>query len=466
MKCPPERCTPLGLPGHIVRLASFLAPLVLGCSPSPAPLPPVDEEKTLPSVAVVRPERAAIQHEVAQPGAIESFEETQVFAKVSGYVRKWNVDRGDRVRKGQVLAELWVPELEEELKQKEALIEQAEAQLGQAREAEKAAQSAHKSAVAQVEVAQAGRESLQARLERTQRQYERLQRVGSNVLDREQVEEARLGYETARAGVAEANARIRAAQAARDEARAQWNKATSDVRAAEASRKVAQKNRDYVKAQVQYTRLPAPYNGVVTQRGVNTGDFVRAATAGTDRPLYTVRRTDRMRVVVDVPESDAGWVDRGTAALLRVPKLPGQAFTGEVARISWALDSSTRTLRAEIDLPNADGRLRPGMYVHATLSARATDVLTLPRSAVLTEGEVTRGYRSYCYQVEDGKAGRLEVQIGSADDERIQVLKKRIPPASPGGAPRWVDFTGTEEVARDGLKGLSDGCPVTVVSQP
>jgi multidrug resistance efflux pump len=293
-----------------------------------------------------------------------------------------------------------VPELGEELKQKEALMEQAAAQVAQAREAEKAAESAYQSAAAQVEVARAGREILLARQKRTAMQYQRLERVGASVLDREQVEEAQLAYETARASVAEADARIKAAGAARDEARAKWSKAASDVRAAEAAHKVAEKNRDYVKVQVQYRRLRAPYDSIVTQRGINTGDFVRVGTPGMDRPLYTVRRTDKMRVIVQVPENDARWVDKGTAARLRVAKLPGQTFSGEVARISWALDSSTRTLQVEIDLSNAEGRLRPGMYVYATLSADLAEGLTLPRSAVATEGDITRGYSSYCYEVQ------------------------------------------------------------------
>lgn len=384
-----------------------------------------------------------------------------MFAKVSGYVQKWNVDRGDHVRKGQILAELWVPELEEELRQKEALIEQAAAQLAQAREAEKAAESAHKSAAAQIEVAQANRESLVAREKRTQKQYQRLQRVGASVLDHEQVEEAQLGYETAKASVIEAEARIKAAQATRDEARAKWSKAGSDVRAAEAARKVAEKNRDFVKAKVQYMHLLAPYDGMVTQRSVNTGDFVREATAGIDKPLYTVRRTDRMRIVVEVPENEVDWVEKGTAGQIRVPKLPGQIFVGEVARISWSLDASTRTLRAEIDLDKPDTRLRPGMYVYATLSTKRTDLLTLPRSAVATEGDVTSGYQSYCYQVESNKARRLTIELGPADRNRVAVLRKQSRPGGP-----WEPITGEEQIVQSNLKDVREGSLLRVADDP
>jgi RND family efflux transporter MFP subunit len=417
-----------------------------GCSTAPSgpPSETLHEAAAPTQIATVRPQRGVIHREVSQPGSIEAFEETPLFAKVAGYVEKWNVDRGDRVKKGQVLAELWVPELEEELQQKEALIEQAEAQLTQAREAATAAEAAYKSAASQVEVAEANRQILLARQKRTEMQYQRLQRVGGSVLDREQVEEAQLSYETAKAGVKEAEARIQAAQAVRDESKAKWSKAVSDVRAAEAARKVAQKNRDYVKAQVQYTHIPAPYDGMVTQRNVNRRDFVQTAAAGKDRPLYVISRTDLMRIIVQVPESEADWIEKGTAARLRVPALRGPAITDRVARSSWSLESGTRTLRAEIDLRNPDGRLRPGMYVYATLSSEQSAGLTLPRSAVRTEGEVTRGYQSYCYQVEDGVARRLAVELGPGDEQHVEVLAKR-----PRGGGTWQPFTGAEEIVRD-----------------
>ena len=426
------------------RRALLSLALLLGCGQPPAPSPQPSEEKKPPDIRLVRPERSAIHREVSQPGAIEAFEETPMFAKVSGYVKEGWKDRGARLRKGELLAELWVPELVDELKQKESLIEEAEAAIVQAREAEKAAEAAYKSAAAQVEVATASRQMLVYRQERTQRQYQRLQRVGSNVLDKEQVEEAQLSYETARANVVEAEAKIKAAQAQRDEAKARWSKAAADVRAAEVNKTVAERNRDYVKDQVGYMRLTAPYDCVVVQRNINTGDFVRAATAGGGKPLYVVHRTDLMRVWVQVPEKDADWVEKGTTARVRVQALPGQTFSGPVARISWSLDAIARTLRAEIDLPNTDGRLRPGMYIFATLSAARSGGLTLPRSAVRTEGDVTRGYQTYCYQVEGGKARRLLIETGPGDDERFEVLHKQ---ARPGG--RWQPFTGTEEIVHE-----------------
>jgi HlyD family secretion protein len=435
-------------------LVAATLPLAGGCHHAPADQSPAVSPETSPAttVAIVHPQRAAIHREVSQPGAIEAFEETPIFAKVAGYVQEGWKDIGATLRKGEILAELWVPELVDELKQKEALIEQAEAAIVQAREAEKAAEAAYKSAEAQIEVAEANRRVLLARQKRTHMQHVRLEKMGAAVMDKENVEEAQLGYETAKAGVIEAEAKIKAAQAMRDEAKAKWSKATADVRAAVAMRTVAERNRDYVKDQVGYMSLPAPYDCVVMQRNINTKDFVQAATVGGSKPLYVVHRTNLMRIFVQVPETDAEWVRKGAAARLRIQALPGQTFTGEVARISWSLDRTTRTLRAEIDVPNADGRLRPGMYAYATLSADVPGVRTLPRSAVATEGDVTSGYRTYCYQVVDGKARRLLIEQGASDSERVEVLRKQTRKDGP-----WEPFTETEEIIAGGLGEVHDG---------
>ena len=156
------------LPDRIVhrRRALWLAlvatlPLVGGChrAPPAANSPPAESQadSAPTTVAVVYPERTSIHLEVSEPGYIEAFEETPVFAKVSGYVNEGWKDRGDTLRKGQILASLWVPELVDDLKQKEALIEQAEAAIIQARELVTVAEKAYNSAVEQVKVAEANR---------------------------------------------------------------------------------------------------------------------------------------------------------------------------------------------------------------------------------------------------------------------------------------------------------------------
>lgn len=460
MLSPPNRVLPSRCL-HALCLALAVV-LPVGCSRAPSEQPPAaaGDDNSSPTVGVVYPERTALHREVSEPGMIEAFEETPVFAKVAGYVNEGWKDRGDTLRKGEVLATLRAPELVDERKQKEALIEQAEVAITQARELVTVAEKTYNCTVAQVEVAEANRQMQLARQKRTHSQYVRLERAGTNVLDKENVEEARLGYETAKAGVIEAEAKIKAAQAMRDEAKAKWSKAVADLRAAEVNRKVAEKNRDLAKDFENYMRLPAPYDCIVYQRNVNTGDFVQATTGGAGKPLYVVHRMDKMRIFVHVPETDADWVRKGAEARLRFQALPGQTFTGSVQRISWSLDPTIRTLRAEIDLPNPDGRLRPGMYAYATLSSDLTNVLTLLRSAIVNEGDVTRGYQSYCYQVVDGKARRLTIELGPGDNQRVEVLRKQVRAGGP-----WEPFTGDEAIVRGELSMLKDGQIVQVNRQ-
>jgi RND family efflux transporter MFP subunit len=140
-----------------------------------------------------------------------------------------------------------------------------------------------------------------------------------------------------------------------------------------------------VAAQIEYATIQAPFDGVVTARAIDPGDMVYQASSpkGSGQPLLKVAKLDVIRVKTYVPERDAVWADVGDAATISFDALAGQAFTGTVARLSGAIDPATRTMLAEIDLPNADGRIRPGLYgqVRLTLERRET-ALALPAAAV------------------------------------------------------------------------------------
>jgi HlyD family secretion protein len=452
-------CESEALPSLTLRaLLWILCFSAVGCTPAPADPAPAATPDASAAVAVklVSPEQTAIHREVSQPGAIEAFEETPVFAKVAGYVKEGWKDIGATLRKGEILAELWVPEREVELRHKEALLRQAQSEIEQAERAVEAAKAAFHSAEAKVAAAEAQRLAAQARYNRMKSQYDRLARM-EQVIHKENIEEAQLGFETARAALAEADAAVKFARAFQAESKAHWSKAEADRTVAKDRLGVAQQERDYAQTMLAYARLPAPYDCVVTQRHINTGDFVQTAAGGKDKPLYVVHRTDLMRLFVQVPESDVPWVQKGAEARVRVQVLPGRTFTGQVARTSWSVDPATRTLRAEIDLPNADDTLRPGLYAYATLSTDVSSRLTLPRSAVATEGDVTRGYQSYCYQVEDGKVRRLPIELGAGDSARVEILKKQPRPGGP-----WEPFTGAEQIVQGNLSEVHDGQTVTI----
>jgi HlyD family secretion protein len=402
--------------GQWPRLASRCHPVILllaGChsatdasrqGPSAAPA----NEAT---VQLVTPARKTVRHPIEQPGFnIEAFEETPLFSRVAGYIGKWNADIGDRVRKGTVLAELYVPEMEVDLKQKEAGVHQARAQVEQARATVPAAQ---------------------AQLERGKSQYERCQRLGQSVIDKEQVDEVRLGYETAKAGLRKANA---------------------DVAAAEAHLEVTQAMRDYSKTMLQYTQVRAPYDGVVTQRNVNTGDLVQPAGAGTKgQPLFVMQQVDPVRVFINIPGTDAPWIADGDPVILRLQGAGGELYRGKVTRNARSLNPQARTLRTEIDLPNPAGKLLPGMYVQATITVEHRNVWTLPEGALVTEGNQT-----FSYRVIDGKAVRTPLQIGLTGGGLVEVQKKQVNAVSPGEEGRWEDITGDEEIVRNPAN-LSEG---------
>jgi multidrug efflux pump subunit AcrA (membrane-fusion protein) len=390
--------------------------------------------------------RATIRRSVGQPGSVQAFEQTSIVARIPGYVRKWNVDRGDRVRKGDVLAELSVPEMVSELELKTEQVAQARKALAVA-----AAQvDTARARVLEAEAALARAEATHAYWKGQSERFGGL--VKKNVLDQQTGEEVLTQHRSAAAALEEARAKIVSARAACREKEAARDRAEVDIRAAEADRR---RQADLL----AYSRLTAPYDGVVTQRNVDTGKFVRPATGAPEDVLYVVEQTDVVRVFVSVPEADAPWVSVGTPATVRLQALE-EKLDGEVTRTAWSLNPATRTLLAEIDLPNPHGRLRPGMYVHATLEAQWPDVLTLPAAAVVTEGDVNVGYRNFCWIVEDGRVRRTRVQVGARDEERVEVRKKEV--AGPeGGKHRWVAMTGEEEVVAGDLAGLTDGQAVT-----
>jgi RND family efflux transporter MFP subunit len=432
-------------PGLALFALALLLPLA-GCNrPSEVSAPPTSAAGP-PTVAVVAPKKDAVRRTVDQPGRVEAFDETPMYAKIAGYVRKFNVDIGDQVEEGQVLAELWVPEMEQEVEKKEATVLQKDAELEQARKLRVAAEKNVKSAAALVEAEAAGRLRAQAEYERAQSQQEQLVKSGG-AIDKEALSAARYTVEAARAAKAQVEAKVAAAEAARDEAEAKRDKAIADVAVAEANLRVARADRDQSKALFGYAKLTAPFKGKVSARNVDTRHFVTPAASGAKgEPLFVVVRTDQVRVFVDVPEADASLVHDSTEAKVRVL---GREFTGTVTRTSGVLDPKTRTLRTEIDLPNKDGALLPGVYAYATLTAKREGVLTLPASAVVTAPE-----GAYCFRVEGGKAVKTPLQIGLSGGGLVEVLQKQTKPGE------WQGITGDEEIAGSAA-GLKDGQEVT-----
>lgn len=427
--------------------------LAAGCG-GPATAPP---EKGASSgtpaavpVVLVRPKKETLRRTIEQPGRIDPDEQAPLYVKIAGYVEKVHVDIGDHVQKDQVLAVLRVPEMVQELEQKKALVKQAEAEVKQAEAALEAAGANMATAAALVEEAKAGRKRAQADLDRWNAQFLHDQDlVRRKVLDQQSFEVTGKNLESAKAAREEVEAKVRSAEALRDESKARRDKAAADVSAAQARVEVAQADQRRMAELVEYAKVKAPFDGVVTRRNVDTGHFLQPAPGGRAEPIFIVVRTDPVRVVVDVPGADAIWVANGLKAWVRIQGLRGEEFEGKVTRSAWSLDSQARTLRTEIELPNGDGKLRPGMYAYAGIAVEHAGVWTLPASAVLTQGD-----QAFVYRVDGGKAVRMPVKVGVRAGPLVEVHKKQ----TKDGA--WQAIAGEEEVARD-ARALTEGQSVT-----
>jgi multidrug efflux pump subunit AcrA (membrane-fusion protein) len=428
-----------------------------GCQRTPAPATN-RSETPVPKIEIVAVEKRPIERIVEQPGTVQAFEETVLLAKVPGYVGKIaadpdkkdratydrTVDIGSRVRKGQVLAELAVPELDQEANQKSATVRQAEAEVVQSQKAATAAEAGVTAAAAHRTEAQAGLGRAEAQFARWKSEAERAGRlVTGGVIDAQSRDETLNQFRSAEAARAEAAAKVASAEAAVAKARADRDKANSDVIAAEARLDVAKADARRVDALRGYTRIMAPFDGVVTRRMANTGDFV---SADDRRGLFAVARLDPVRVVVATPEADAGLVSVGQDVRIVLQSSAGSPTLGKVVRTSWSLEPGTRTLRVEIDLPNPHGAVRPGMFASTRMVVALPTAWALPTPALGKFNE-----EPVAYLVENDKAVRVAVEPIRGDAKFTQIARYRR-----AGAAEWTPIAGGVRFAAPAAA-LADG---------
>jgi RND family efflux transporter MFP subunit len=377
-------------------------------------------EPSARTVDVVRPQRGGIPRTIQQPASIHSFETVELYAMVSGYLKSQEVDIGSRTKKGQVLAEINVPRDAKAVDEAAALVEQARAQIAQAEARVKMASAERDVAAAAVQVAESDIDRLAARRQFAEKQFARVsglvaEKAATKLLVDEQqrdLDAATAAERTGSSEVRSTRAKLLAAQAAIDHARA-------DALAARAALGVTEARLARAKVNLDYAQIRAPFDGVVTHRTYHPGALIRSATEGGNQPLLTVKRTDRMRVVVRVPDRDVVLTHVGDAAAVSVDALDGRSFTGTLARIAAAEDAE-RLMRVEIDLPNPAGLLCDGMYGKATITLeRDTRNLTVPPACVV---EHTGRNHGVIYVARDGFARRTEVQLGADNGAWVEVL--------------------------------------------
>jgi RND family efflux transporter MFP subunit len=401
---------------------------------------PEERHAPIARVEVVRPERQTVRRSVGEPGQVVAFETTAIHAKIPGYVKGWTVNIGDAVKKGQVLAELSVPELEAEFRQKRAAVEQAVARHKQAEASVKVAEADIDGAGAKLAEVRAGVSRAQADLDRWQAEYRRVEGLfQARAQTGSLVDETRNKLRSSESARAEIDAQVKTAEVALEQSRAALERARSDVGAAAAAIEADKEDAGRVGAMLGYTKIAAPFDGIVTRRNIDTGQLTRP---GSDSdPLYILARSDVVTFIVDVPEVFAAELNPGDPATFELQAMKGKAVAGKVTRTSWALDPRTRTLRVEVDVPNPGGKLRPGLYAYATIVVEEhPDVLTVPATAVVREKD-----KAYCVLVNAGKAVLRPVEVGLSDGTKAEVVS---------------GLDGNETVVKANSASLTDGQPI------
>ena len=360
-----------------------------------------------PAVKTVSPQKTTIRRTSSQPATVRAWHEAELFSKVAGYASKVTADIGDVVKVGQILMQIDIPEITKTYERQQAELSLLE----------------HKREQFQASVGVA-----RAELDALKSEYNRVQ-----VLIKTKAVSQRIGDET-KSRYESAKARLVVSEA--------------EVKSAASSVLVGRKTLEETEIMMQYASLKAPFAGIVTQRSVDPGDLVRnKASSGDSRgPLFTVSRVDILRVTVPIPERDAVWVEKGDTARMDFPALPGETLTNLVARRSGRLDPQTRTMTVEVDIPNTNGRLIPGMYCKVEIIMQEKLALVVPSEAVRFD---LTGDVSHVYVVKDDNSIlRVPVKTGIDDGHKIEILS---------------GLSGGERIVTGMLGRLKDGQVVSVL---
>ena len=401
----------------------------------------------------VRIERRDILMKVSQPGTVQAYETTPLFSRIGGYVDKYRVNIGDRVKPNDVVLSMWIPDLVEALNQKKAATGRAVVEIRVAQSAARSAQATLENLKATVISAEAGVKRAQASYTRWDSETRRLnQLVANQVLNSQVRDETFRQFEEASAGRDQANAMVNESIASRDKAEADLERANVNIEAARADLKVAESEQSLAQVMVDYGAIKAPYPGVITQRNVSPGDYLEPGGGTSGRPLFVLEQTDPVRVFVGVPELAASFIQDGDTAQIQIQAVPGASRRGKIVRSAFSLNPSSRTLQTEVDIPNADGQLRPGMYVTVTITINRQQVLAVPSRSV-----VYLGGQNYALDIlKDGKTVRTPVLIGPTDDRFTEILRKQ---GRVDHGEDWVTPDGTEQLAPAGADGKSTSAP-------
>ncbi len=334
----------------------------------------------LQPAAVALVERTPLVNSLTLSGVFRPYQEVDVHAKVAGYIRNIYVDVGDKVKQGQTLAVLEVPELSAQLLGADATIRRAQDSIRRAQSEEARAQYAHAAA---------------------HFAYIRLK----------QASDARPGL-IAEQELDDSLAKDKESEAQVDSAHAEFAEAQSGL-------SVAQAERQRLSALEAYSHITAPFAGVVTKRYADTGALIQAGTSSSTQTLPVVRLAEwsRLRLVLPVPESAVPQIHLGSQVKVRVAAL-NRTFDGKVARFADALDQQTRTMDTEIDVENPDGTLVDGMYAETNLVLNRKDALSVPIQAV----QRNESGATVLVVNSNGRVEERAVTLGDEANDRVEIV--------------------------------------------
>jgi len=318
-----------------------------------------------PTIEVAKVTSKKLSIATRLPGELQAYEAVAVFPKVTAYVDSISVDRGSRVKAGQLMARLVAPEV---------AAQRAEAQ-------------------SKLQVAEAQRAEAEAKLASDQSTYDRLKNASATpgVVAGNDLEIAQKGTEADRARLEALRQSAEAAKSAL--------KSVTEIE--------------------EYLQVRAPFDGIVTERNVHPGSLVGPATSssGAAMPMLRVEKTARLRLVVPVPEKYATGINVGSKVEFSVAAFPSQTFAGTIARVAHSVDVKTRTMPVELDVNNSDGRLSSGMFPEVLWPVRRSEpTLFVPTSAVARTTEAT-----FVIRIRGGNTEWVNVQTGELDGKSIEV---------------------------------------------
>lgn len=396
---------------------------VAGCGGNVAT---IDSSKVGRPVAVrtVAVQSEPVQRSTVQPATVHPYYQSEIYPRVEGYLVELRADIGDVVSAGDVLATIDVPELQKQSEIIQARIERMMADEQRAEAGVNLAEANVLSAEASLAESQSRLSQVDASLAAADSEYTRTEDlVQRGSLQNRMLDEVRMKRDSTRAEKTAAESSIESAKAQVTVAKAQLTAAQADADAARAETQIARRELEAMQVMIDFATIKAPIDGVVTERNIDLGDLVGSSTAAgqTMKPLFVVSRIDKVRVHIPVPESEAARVERGDQVSLNFPAFPGEpAISAAVTRLSGSLDASTRTMTVEVELENAEGKLVPGMFGQATITASASVAANvLPSRAV----RFSEDGKAYVYIVDADQAVSIaSVEVGFDDGGRIELL--------------------------------------------